>query len=354
MIIDKKTILWNRMKRQGFLTPIENLDKVDEYLEIFRRLQPVSPIFFTMPGNPPNLVHRTIFDDTNLSSSLRKKNKIIKARFAGGRVGYVLQEDLEVYARAFKKPLKKQNNTQEEIYKYIQNCDGVMKTQIKEDLMIPGPLVSRALKRLQEAFLLYENQVDGDWDTAWFEFATEWFNVEDDIEKDLSAVKKVILTFIKSMYVASIEEIKSWSELNIKIIKEALEELENEEKISTIDSYNNLKSYICIEDFEFKSGDLPNSVYMLDKSDFMVRANMFNLKEKYKGKEILQYLLIDGEFQGAIEGHWRIGPHDIDDVLLDLDYNEVELRKNEIINEIRKYYASDWTKIKKYNGKSID
>jgi len=95
------------MKRQRFLKPLMDISDIEEYKELFRGLQPVSPVFFTRPGEPPRLVNRTIYDDSYITAKLRKEHKIIKGRFAGGRIGYVLEEDLETYARTFRKPLKK-------------------------------------------------------------------------------------------------------------------------------------------------------------------------------------------------------------------------------------------------------
>ena len=38
------------------------------------------------------------------------------------------------------------------------------------------------------------------------------------------------------------------------------------------------------------------------------------LKERFGGLEVLQYLLIDRNFAGAVCGHWRIGPHDVEEM----------------------------------------
>lgn len=61
-------------------------------------------------------------------------------------------------------------------------------------------------------------------------------------------------------------------------------------------------------------------------------------------------MLIDGEFKGAVLGHWRIGPHDIDDILVELDAKERQLRKEEIIEAVRIIYSTETTAILKYNG----
>ena len=77
---------------------------------------------------------------------------------------------------------------------------------------------------------------------------------------------------------------------------------------------------------------------------------MDELQKRYKGYEVLQYLLIDGEFQGAVLGHWRIGPYDIEDILLELPSDQVEFRKKEIIGAVREIYSPDRHAILKYHG----
>src|SRR5699024_2258238 len=113
------------------------------------------------------------------------------------------------------------------------------------------------------------------------------------------------------------------------------------------------EGYIKKRDLNLPDEEITPSVFMLDKSDFLVRAYMNELKQTFKGKEVLQYLLIDGKFQGAVLGHWRIGPHDIDDIELILSQNEAKERKEEIIDAIRIFYPKETTAILRYNGESF-
>jgi hypothetical protein len=197
-----------RLRRQRLLEPIESSDNVKEYLALFKLLQPVAPVHFTRPGDPPKLVHRQ-FSDYELSSELREQHQIIKGRFLGGRVGYVLQDDLERYAIAFKKKVSNFKPIYEEILSVIKNSGGISKEQLKEELDYPAGEISKALQTLQEAFLVYEEQTDTDWDTGWFDFATEWFEVPADPLQYHQAVSFVIMNFVKAMVFATIDQIKS-------------------------------------------------------------------------------------------------------------------------------------------------
>lgn len=336
--LNKKSILYERMKRQRFLEPVTSAADEEAYIELFKLLQPVAPVHFTVPGSPPQLVHRTEFNDHSLSQRLRQKHRIIKGRFAGGRVGYVLQEELERYATAFRKPLSRIKPIHEEIMSVIKNSGGISKDQLKEELDYPNGEISKALNALQEAFLVYEDQTDGDWDTDHY----------------INQVSQVLLNYLKAIVFATLPQIKDWSQINIRILKQSLEKLERDGEIhfAAVDGLG--EGYVHKSDlkgFE-QSGDLHN-VFMLDKSDIIVRSYMSELKNRYKGQEVLQYLLIDGDFKGVVLGHWRIGPYDIDDVRVELDPHEVEARKDEIISAVRKTYSPERTAILKYNGEKL-
>ena len=226
--LNMRSIIYERMRRQRLLEPIALGTDVEEYLELFRLMQPVAPVHFTRPGDPPTLVHRTGFDDYDLSSQLRKEHRIIKGRFAGGRVGYVVQQDLELYATAFRKNLSKIKPIHEDIMSIIKNSGGISKDQLKEDLDYLGGEISKALHSLQEAFLVYEDQTDTDWDTGWFDFSTEWFDLKNDAALYIHYVSLVLLNYLKSVVFATFQQVKDWSQINIRTLKQVMKKLENE------------------------------------------------------------------------------------------------------------------------------
>ena len=85
------------MCRQGL---VDRAADESAYRQIFRGLQPVSPVYFSMPGSPPRLRHRTDSDDAAMADSLRGHRELVKGRFCGGIVAYVLAGDLELYGTA--------------------------------------------------------------------------------------------------------------------------------------------------------------------------------------------------------------------------------------------------------------
>ncbi|WP_232699486.1 hypothetical protein [Brevibacillus daliensis] len=354
--ISYELLIQERMNRQGLLQPL--MDQSDEaaYLALFKRLQPVSPVHNTRPGDPPSLVHRTAFRDYQISSKLREKHLFVKGRFLGGRVGYVLQEDLHRYATVFRKPITKPKGVHHEIMSLIKQSGGISKEQLKEELPYPKAAISKELKTLQEAFILYEEQTDTDWDTGLFDFATEFFELPTNPAEEQQAISQVLLSFLSAMVAATLTQIKDWSQLKTKTLQTVLDQLVDVGQIHVIDIPRHGTHYIRTDEpatFPMDGEGSVRSVFMLDLSDYLVRAHMSELKERYKEHEVLQYLLIDGEIKGAVLGHWRIGPYDVDDVLVELDESEKQARKNEILEAIRVTYPPEETAIIRYDGEMI-
>jgi len=48
--MDEQTILSERLRRQSLTAPLSD---PDGYVELFRGMQPVSPVCYTCPGAPP-------------------------------------------------------------------------------------------------------------------------------------------------------------------------------------------------------------------------------------------------------------------------------------------------------------
>ena len=87
--------------------------------------------------------------------------------------------------------------------------------------------------------------------------------------------------------------------------------------------------------------ETPHFVYAMHRNDFLVKSNEHWLKKRFKplyetlayDHEPLQYLLVDGEFHGVCVGHFRNGPYDLNDIVVDLP--DAEQRKEEIIRAVR-------------------
>ena len=93
-----------------------------------------------MPGLPPRLVHRVAFDDAELADRLRGWAELVKGRFWGGNIGYVLAGDLELYAAAFRKPLTRLNPLEERVLDVLWSTGPLTPRQLAEESGADGLL----------------------------------------------------------------------------------------------------------------------------------------------------------------------------------------------------------------------
>ena len=92
---------------------------------------------------------------------------------------------------------------------------------------------------------------------------------------------------------------------------------------------------------------------MLHKADVLVRSHGRELQRRFGTAEVLQYLLIDGAFKGAVLGHWRIGPHDVEDIVVALPAAQRQQRQEEILHAVAQQYHPSRHHILKYDGRAI-
>lgn len=349
-IITKQTVLAERMERQGLVRPVTT---PEEYTPLFRRLQPVSPVYFSYPGSPPGLVHRTTFDDHEVTAAWRETREIVKGRFLRGTIGYVFADDLALYANAFQRPLERLNRNQKLVFDTLKNAGPLTPRQLKDETGLLNKEIMPILHRLQEAFLVFEDQTTSDWERAWHIFAQEWPKVT--VSPDLweSSACEALIRLLRSHVFAGLEQIRDWSGWALRDIKRLLAILEANETIAACEVDELGEGWMLTEDLSLDEKSPARSVFMLHRSDPMVRADITWLKESFPGMEVLQFLLIDGDFQGAVCGHWRIGPHDVEDIMLYIPEDERVSRRDEIIDAVAWQYHPPAHNIILYDGHAL-
>ena len=348
MDIDAATILTERLRRQRLTEPLED---PKGYTELFRLLQPVPP--GVRPGDPPRMVHRTVFDDGAVADQMREERIIVKGRFLGGNIGYVLAEDLELYANAFRRPLSGLNETQQTVLDAIRYAETLTPRQIKGETELLNKQIMPALHRLQQAFLVYEDQVDSDWERNWYEFAIEWPDIHLAEEKWEMAAAQVLLRFLQGNVFATFEQLKDWSGLPSRSLATLVSDMEGNSSLVPRVVEGLGEGWICPQDASLKSRKASSSVFMLHRSDILARSHASELKRRFGHREILQYLLIDGAFQGVVLGHWRIGPHDVEDIAVELPAAERTNRRDEIVNAVAWQYRPPHNRILRYDGREL-
>ena len=323
-----------RMERQRFINKADE----DEYVKLYRDTQPGQNVYWNGFGQPPTLCFRADFDDIEYNRDRQLKRKLIKGRFSGGNLGWIVPEDMEL-----------------RVLELIEREGPLNIQQIKEETGLLVKEITPALHRLQEAFLIYEDQYDGEWDRSWYRFAEMFPQVNADKYSRHEALKIILQRFAYRLVWFDTAMAKSFYKLPEKEINSAVGELVAEGVLVESNAGYMLKSDAeLLVNYEPKT---LNFVYAIHRNDFIYKAHEHILKERARewtegleyDHEPLQYLLIDGEFQGASVGHFRNGPYDLNDIVCDLP--DAESRKEEIVEAIR---AVNYGKTpKRFMGKEL-
>jgi hypothetical protein len=75
--------------------------------------------------------------------------------------------------------------------------------------------------------------------------------------------------------------------------------------------------------------------------------------------ETRRFLKGDGRFlrrlavYGAVLGHWRIGPHDVEDIAVELPAPERRQRREEVLKAVARQYRPPRSRILRYDGKAV-
>lgn len=334
-MIHPKAIQALRLSRQFLDHPANEA----EYCALFRQLSPVFTPYWCCPGDPPRLVFRAGFDEVAFISGLRARREVVKGRFQNGGIAYVFAEELELFASVYRKDPNRLSYDEMQLLDLLEH-EGPMNIHLmKESTGLLTKQITPLLHRLQEKFLVFEDQTDCEGDRAWYLFSSEWPGLDCGRYSKEEGIRELIVRFIRANVWAGAEMIRSYYRLPVKEIKSALHSLADsgillEQELSTEDD-EGLTGYILSEDKTIVSEDLvpSKSVFVLHRNDFLVKSNEHWLKTKFQSEDydILQYILLDGVFQGVVLGHFKNGPFIIEDIKLNLPAGTAMARRSEII-----------------------
>jgi len=217
--------------------------------------------------------------------------------------------------------------------------------------------ITPVLSRLQQAFLIYEDQHDFVWnemieiDRDWYQFSEMFPDVDLNKYTRYEALKIVLQRFAYRHVLFDLDMAKSFYKLSEKDLKKAIVSLVEEEIL-----VERPGGYLLKEDADFLQIDqteMPQFVYAMHRNDFLVKSNEHWLKERFTHNysDTLYYLLIDGEFKGIVGGKFRYTP-EIEDILVDLPDEDVASRKDEIVEAVRNLCGEE-ASIKRYQGEDL-
>ncbi len=345
-MLDTKNSVALRMQRQ-FLAHNAN---VSEYDQLFREMSPVPTVYWCCPGEPPSLAFRADFNDHEHNHRRRALRKIVKGRYQNGSIAYVDCDDLELYAALYNKPLPQLSQTQETLLELLEHEAPMNIQMMKEATGLLVKEITPALHRLQEAFVVYEDQVDNEWDRGWYLFRTEFPQVDMNRYSKMEAMKLALVRFAKMNVVFGTDNARSFYKLPVKLIQQAVDELVGSGQLVSIGV-----EYVPHADADILRNTIyenPPAVYVLHRNDFLVKSNEHLLKAMFSHAEydVLQYILIDGEFKGAVVGRFKNGPFVLEDVILDMSGDEASSRRTEIIEAVYAVNSSEHSPLKRYHG----
>jgi len=165
-MLTQQNIIALRMERQ-FLSCKAN---EQEYCKLYRDTQPGQNVYWNGFGDPPSITFRANFNDIEYNRERQRTRELVKGRFQGGNLGWIESDDMELFACLCRKPLDKPTFVHQTFLDLIER-EGPMNIKLMKEMT--GMLVKEitpVLHRLQEAFLIYEDQYDGEWDRGWYKF----------------------------------------------------------------------------------------------------------------------------------------------------------------------------------------
>lgn len=312
----------------------------EEYDSLYRDLQPGTNVYWNGFGDPPSLWGRAAFDDKEYNRRRQADRRLVKGRFAGGNIGWIVPEDMELFLAVYRKPLGNSKRGPADynlrrVLELIEREGPLNIRQIKDETGLLVKEITPALHRLQEAFLVYEDQYDGEWDRGWYRFDEIFPDIDPDKYSRAEALPVLLERFVCRLGAVTEEMAKSWFRLPAKDIKAVFASLAADKKLTAVDD----RLYMLTADLDYEPTEPPHSVFALHRNDILYRASEPELKAMMQTLcdgleydcEPLQYLLVDGKFIGASVGHFRNGPYDLNDIRVADGYDD---RRDEIIKAV--------------------
>ena len=346
----QKKILALRMQRQRLLSPVNEVG----YDALYRDLQPGMNLYWHGFGQPPECTFRADFDDVEYNRQKQAKRELVKGRFAGGNLGWIVPDDLPLFAALYKKPIVLMDDIQLTIMTLIERMGPLNIQQIKEETGYLVKTITPALHRLQEAFMLYEDQYDGEWDRAWYRFDEMFPEYDLNQYTRAEALEIIMQRFAYRLAWFDAKMAKSFYKLPEKEIRQVCSHLVSEGIFVEMDGGHMLTSDVTAIDNV--TDELP-PVLAFHRNDFLVRTLDHELKAKFKplydslpyDHDPQYYVMVDGEFRALSVGHFRYGPYEIHDIVCDSP--DMWERKDEICIAVQK--ENPGAVIQRFMGESI-
>jgi len=254
------------VERQHILVKADEQENVS----LYRDLQPGLNVYWNGFGQPPVLSHRASFDDMEFNRIRQNERKLVKGRFAGGNIGWIELEELELLIGLYHKPLDKPTYAQTKIIELIETACPFTIQQIKEETGWLVKEITPILYRLQEAFLIYEDQYDGEWDRGWYKFSEMFPDVNMKRFSRVEALKIVLKRFAYRLIWFDVRMVKCYYKLPEKDIKAAISAMIAGGVLKSVD-----QGYVLVDDIARLENYEPIKMNSMEQvSDIFVMVRM--------------------------------------------------------------------------------
>ena len=197
---------------------------VAEYDALYRDLSPGLNVHWHGFGQPPCLVERADFDDVEYNGRRQRQRILVKGRFQNGNIGFVEAAQMELFAGLYRRPYKPTEHS--ELLRELIGREGPLNIEAMKRMT--GLLVKQitpALHRLQEAFLVFEDQFDGEWDRGWYLFDEMFPDVDPARISRTEALLRVLPRLAHRQVYLTAADAKDFYGLPARDVAAAMEEL---------------------------------------------------------------------------------------------------------------------------------
>ncbi len=326
----------------------------DDYDALFRALSPVQTEYWSYPGIAPCLDGRADFDDRAYNNDRRGGRDIVKGRFMGGTIGYVDRADLALFATLYRDDSPAMSPVEIEVLNCLRH-EGPMSVQMMKE--VTGLLVkalSPALQKLQAKCLVFEDQVDEQWDRSFYLFEQEFPDVDLTAMTRAQAAEQALLRWVGVCRFATLGGLQAFSRLGSRWLMELTRQLVDNGQLATV-CFDGQEGF-CLAaeraEIEAQQPTAVSGVWALNRNDFLVKMNEPLLKNTFDDNgQTLFYLLIDNVFAGAVKGQFKNGPFVLQDVMLLRP--EDAARRDEILDAIYRVNDRQRSPLASFNGKPL-
>ncbi|UCD08456.1 MAG: hypothetical protein JSU79_08855 [Dehalococcoidales bacterium] len=336
-----------------------------EYNELFRLMSPVRTPYWCRPGSPPSLAHHADFNEYSHVFDMRSRREIIKGRFQGGSIAYIYADELPLFASVYSKDRRKPSYEEFEILELLLREGPMTIASMKEITGLLAKQITPILHKLQQKFLVFEDQADDEWDRAWYLFETEFPDVDLDKYEKEETLKILVCRFAYLNVFIDTKMLKSFYQLPEEEFQAVITKLVSVGTLNCV-TIDDDEGFVMSEDIPLLEKETlpPRGVFVIDRNDFLFKSNENYLAEKFNNEKcgfrrtpvkptMMQFILVDGEFRGYTAGYFRIRPNILEDIILDLAESEIRNRKEEILEAVRLVNDPEVTPVQKYCGKKV-